>query len=76
MINTQQLYNRVYTTSTQHTSTFLLTRFSNQEEQYHLVEYGDYVDDMGDGIMGILLGAMCLYEGKATIPVLMASGLL
>ena len=78
MINTQQLYNRVYTTSTQHTQLlyFLLTRFSNEEARYHLVEYGDYVDDMSDGIMGILLGAMCLYEAKATIPVLMASGLL
>ena len=31
---------------------FVLTRFGNQEARYHLVEYGDYVDDMGDGIMG------------------------
>ena len=30
---------------------FLLTRFGNQEAQYHPVEYGDYIDDMGDGIM-------------------------
>ena len=57
MINIQQLYiqaNRVYTTSTQHIQLlyFLLTRFSNQEARYHLVEYGDYVVDMGDGIMG------------------------
>ena len=30
---------------------FLLTRFGNQEAQYHSVEYRDYIDDMGDGIM-------------------------